>query len=141
MGFNDVDDLIRQTMAMRLSEKNSLKWLKSHGHDIAVSTYWQHRGKIKASTQKRKFMIMSEGLLTQHLERIDQLETILKISWENFHRVNEKNPLGAQRILDSITQIQPMLSQYYEETQYVVENEAKANIPAQPPEGIATPTG
>jgi len=137
MPLNDTDDLIRQTLAMRLSEKNSLEWLKAHGHEISRSTYWRRAGRIKASSGKRKFQIMQEGLLAQHIERIDQLETILKISWENFHRAQVKNPIGAQRILDSITNIQPMLSQYYEETQYVVENE-KADIPAQPPEALTS---
>lgn len=104
------------------------------GDEMTRSRYWHIRGRVKGTALKRKFDAMNEGLLAQHFERIDQLETIITISWENFHRVNVKNPLGAQKILDSIANIQPLLSQYYEDTQYVIENEASTNIQLQPPE-------
>lgn len=139
MPFNEKESLVIQTMAMRLNEENSLKWVNTHlrkGDHMGRSVYWKLRGRIKASSEKRKFRAINEGLLTQHFERIDQLETILSLSWENFHRINAKNPLGAQRILDSIVNIQPLLSQYYEDTQYVIESETPQNVQSQPPEEV-----
>lgn len=139
MPFNERESLVIQTMAMRLNEENSLKWINSHikkGDHVGRSLYWKIRGRVKASSEKRKFAAMNEGLLTQHFERIDQLETILSLSWENFHRINTKNPLGAQRILDSIANIQPLLSQYYEDTQYVIESEAPKDVQQEPPQEV-----
>lgn len=121
--FNDLEVLVIQTEVMRLSEKESLAWIKAHGNDISVSTFYRIKGQIKSSTNKRKFELMRDGLLKQHFERIDQLETILKLSWENYHRTDKI--MEKQRILDSIMNIQPLLSKYYEATQLVSEYEAK----------------
>ena len=119
MTFNDVEICMVHTMVMRLSEKESLAYLKANGFEIASPTYYKYKAKIKGSANNRKFELMREGLWEQHLERIDQLETILKLSWENFHR--EKDAYKKQRILDSIAAIQPMLSAYYQATQTVLE--------------------
>jgi hypothetical protein len=121
--FNDLEVLIIQTQVMRLNEKESLAWLKAHGRETSISTFYRIKGQVKAATEKRKFELMRSGLLEQHFERIDQLETILKLSWENYHRADKI--LDKQRILDSIMNIQPLLSKYYEATQLISENEAK----------------
>lgn len=121
--FNDLEVLIVQTQVMRLTEKESIAWLKAHGQDVALSTFYRIKGLIKSSTDKRKFELMRNGLLEQHFERIDQLETILKLSWENYHRTDKI--MEKQKILDSIMNIQPLLSKYYEATQLVSEHDAK----------------
>ena len=66
---------------------------------------------------------MGKGLWQQHLQRIEQLETILDLSWVNF--TAEVDPSKKQKILESIAVLQPMLSKYYEETQYTIEFDAK----------------
>jgi len=88
---------------MRLSEKDSLKWLKTRGHDIQQATFYKIKGQIKASTEKRKYELAREGLWEQHLERIDQLETALKLAWENYH--TETNATKKVRILETIVSI------------------------------------
>jgi hypothetical protein len=60
------------------------------------------------------------------LERIDQLETIMKFSWQNYHRA--ATPVVRQRILDSISAIQPLLSAYYSASQEVIEHDVKENV-------------
>ena len=127
MTFNDREILVVQTMCMRLSEKDSLKWLKSRGHDIKQATYHKVKKKIRDSTDKRKFELSREGLWEQHLERIDQLETALKLAWENYH--DESDPSKKVRILETVVSIQPLLSMYYQSSQKVIQHDSKKKLP------------
>lgn len=127
MPFNDGQILVVQTMCMRLSEKDSLAWLKSHGHEMERSKFYKIKAQVKGSVEKRKYELAREGLWEQHLERIDQLETALKLAWENYHR--ENRPSAKVRILETIVSIQPLLSTYYQASQKVTENEIKKQLP------------
>ena len=126
LAFNDREILVVQTMCMRLSEVDSLKWLKSHGHEIKPSTYYKIKGQIKGSSEKRKFDLAKEGLWEQHLERIDQLETALKLSWENYHM--EQAGIKRVKILETIVNIQPLLSMYYQASQKVIQHDVKKQL-------------
>ena len=129
MPLNDSELLVMQTIVMRLNEKESLAWIRSHEDTkkkMEVRSFYRIKGRLKSSSEKRKFELQKNGLWEQHLERIDQLETALKFSWENFHR--EKDASKKQRILDSIAAIQPLLSTYYSATQEVVEHDAAKDI-------------
>ena len=128
MTLNDSEVLVMQTMIMKLSEAESLAWVRSHQpkdnkkKPMSIATYYRIKGRLKSITDQRKFELQKQGLWEQHLERIDQLETILKFSWQNFHR--SKNASERQRILDSIAGIQPLLSAYYSASQEVTERDA-----------------
>jgi len=128
MTFNDREILIVQTMCMRLSEVDSLKWLKAHGHEIKPATFYKIKAHIKGSTEKRKFELARDGLWEQHLERIDQLETVLKLAWENYHM--ETDASKKVRILETIVNIQPLLSMYYQASQKVIQHDVKKQLPA-----------
>ena len=78
-----------QTIVMKLNEKESLAWIRSHQETkkkMEIRTFYRIKGKLKSTTEKRKFELQKNGLWEQHLERIDQLETALKFSWENKNR-------------------------------------------------------
>ena len=130
MALNDTEILVMQTMVMRLNEVDSLAWIHAHQENVKKKMdrqrFYRIKGKLKATTEKRKFELQKQGLWEQHLERIDQLETAIKFSWENYHR--EQDPSKRQRILDSIAAIQPLLSTYYSATQEVIEQDATKNI-------------
>ena len=130
MTLNDSEILVMQTVVMKLNEAESLAWIRSHQTSrqkpMEVRTFYWIKGKLKSLTDKRKFDLQKQGLWEQHLERIDQLETILKFSWQNYHRTTE--PMNKQRILESITAIQPLLSAYYGASQEVIETDANKNI-------------
>ena len=130
MTLNDSEILVMQTIVMKLNESESLAWIRSHQTSrqkpMEVRTFYRIKGKLKSLTDKRKFDLQKQGLWEQHLERIDQLETILKFSWQNYHRTTE--PMNKQRILESITAIQPLLSAYYGASQEVIETDANKNI-------------
>lgn len=137
--FNDVEILVVQTMVMKLSTKQALAWLTAHGYEMKESNYYKIKAKVVATTEKRKFELIANGLFEQHIERIDQLETILKLSWENYHR--ENMPFKKQKILESIATLQPLLSKYYEASQMIIEHDAKRMVnPKHIPEFIATGT-
>lgn len=111
---------------MKLSVKESLVWLRTHGFEMKASNYHRIKAKIEASTEKRKFNLMQKGLLEQHFERIDQLETIQKLMWDNYHR--EASPFRKTKILESLRALQPLLSAYYNATQDVIEFDTKKGI-------------
>ena len=130
MTLNDSEILVMQTTVMKLNEQESLAWIRSHQTSrqkpMEIRTFYRIKGKLKSLTDKRKFDLQKQGLWEQHLERIDQLETILKFSWQNYHRTTE--PMNKQRILESITAIQPLLSAYYGASQEVIESDANKVI-------------
>ncbi len=115
---------------MKFNEVESLAWINSHlpkkAKKMEARTFYRIKGRLKATTDKRKFDLQKQGLWEQHLERIDQLETILKFSWQNYHR--SETPVARQRILDSISAIQPLLSAYYSASQEVIEHDAQKNV-------------
>ena len=128
-----------QTIIMKLNEPESLAWIRSHQTNkkkpMEVRSFYRIKGTLKSTTDKRKFELQKQGLWQQHIERIDQLETILKFSWQNYHRTNE--PMNKQKILESITAIQPLLSAYYSASQEVMELDAQKDI--QNPRHISNP--
>jgi len=128
--LNDSEILVLQTIVMKLNEHDSMAWIHSHQTNkkkpMEVRNFYRIKGKIKTSTAKRKFELLKNGIWEQHIERIDQLETILKFSWENYHR--EQNPIRRQHILDSIAGIQPLLSAYYSASQEVIENDTEKGV-------------
>ncbi len=115
---------------MKFNEVESLAWINSHlpkkAKKMEARTFYRIKGRLKATTDKRKFDLQKQGLWEQHLERIDQLETILKFSWQNYHR--SETPVARQRILDSISAIQPLLSAYYSASQEVIEHDTQKNV-------------
>ena len=130
MTLNDSEILVMQTTVMKFNGQESLAWIRSHQTSrqkpMEVRTFYRIKGKLKSLTDKRKFDLQKQGLWEQHLERIDQLETILKFSWQNYHRTTD--PMNKQRILESITAIQPLLSAYYGASQEVIETDANKVI-------------
>jgi len=119
MGFTDIELLIVHTIVMRLNTKESLAYLAGHERKIKPSTFYKYKKKIVGSGERRKIELVRNGLWEQHLQRIDQLETIEKLSWENYHR--EKDPSKRQKILESIANLQPLLSTYYHASHKVLE--------------------
>ena len=130
MTLNDSEVLVMQTIVMKLNEAESMAWIRSHltnkQKPMEVRTFYRIKGRLKSMTDKRKFELQKAGLWEQHLERIDQLETVLKFSWQNYHRAND--PIQKQRILDSITATQPLLSAYYSASQEVIEFDSQKGI-------------
>ena len=131
MALNDSEILVMQTIVMKFNETEALAWIRTHQKKktkpMSVATYYRTKARLKTMKEKRKYELQKNGLWEQHLERIDQLETIMRFSWQNYHRAT--TAMEKQRILDSIAGIQPLLSTYYSVSQEVIEADAQKGVP------------
>ena len=121
--YSEIELLVIRTKVMRMTVKDSLEYIRDEGHKISQAQYYRILSHIDLVANQRKFDLMGKGLWQQHLQRIEQLETILDLSWVNY--TAEVDPSKKQKILESIAVLQPMLSKYYEETQYAIEFDSK----------------
>jgi len=99
---------------MRMTEIESLSHLKKKGFQISPAKFYRIKKNIEDTKFERLSRIARTEFVSQHLERIDQLELVIKEMWRNYDA--ESNPSKKVVILQSIAQIQPYLSQYYEAT-------------------------
>ena len=99
---------------MRMTEAESLSYLKKKGFQISPAKFYRIKKDIEGTKFERLSRIANREFVSQHLERIDQLELITKEIWRNYHE--EKDPYQAVQILLKLVEIQPYLSQYYEAT-------------------------
>lgn len=122
---NTIGPFIIQTMVMRLSEKESLAFLKDKGFTISHDTFYRYKRKITGSRFERLSLIAKHGFVDQHLERIDQLELINSEYWKLYR--NEKDNFKKAIILEKIAELQTYISPYYDASRYVMEQSIKAN--------------
>lgn len=118
--------LIIYCLIQRFNENESLGYLKAEGYDITVRTLERIKKKIKEDESSRLNEIAKSGFVSQHLERIDQLELIQKEMWSRYYQ--EKDPSKQVAILLTLAQIQPYLSQYYESSKDVMEDRIKSEL-------------
>jgi len=85
---------------------------------MSISTYKREKLKLQRMKLERLHFIAQIGYEDQHLERIDNLELVLKEMWKNYHL--EKNPFKRVLILEKIVNVQPYLSSYYDATKGVM---------------------
>ena len=78
------------------------------------------RRKVKKRTQERLHLIAAQTFQQQHLDRIDELELIKKLMWENYH-LEFGSPYRKVMILKEIKDIQRYISSYYEATPDYIE--------------------
>lgn len=122
---NTVDPFIIQCMVMKLSETESLEYLKARGHSISHDTFYRHKRKIQQSRFNRLNLIAKQGFVDQHLERIDQLELINQEMWSLYRK--EKDDFKRVLILEKIAELQTYISPYYDASRYVMEQSLKSN--------------
>lgn len=118
-----IEPYLIDCMAMNLHENQALKYLDDNGFDISRAEFYRLKNEVKESSQERLNLIASKEFLSQHLERIDTLRTILKEMWANYHL--EKNPFKKVQILEKIEDNQLYLSSYYDSTRYVMQQAAQ----------------
>ena len=118
-----IEPYVIDVMAMNLHENQALKYLDDNGYDISRAELYRLKNEIKESTEERLNLIASKEFLSQHLERIDTLRTILKEMWANYH--NCTDPLKRVQILEKIEENQLYLSSYYDSTRYVMQQAAQ----------------
>jgi hypothetical protein len=117
-----------ETIRMRLSEQQSLEYLKEVGFTCSPATYYREKKKVEEMKLKRLYHIASIGFVDQHLDRIDNTELCLKLMWQNYHL--EQDPYKKFQMLKDIILVQPYLSAYYETTKLVMQQKqpSTANV-------------
>ena len=119
---NGIEPYIIDCVCMNMKEDQALEYLSNNGYEISRAEYYRVKNEVKESSQQRLNLIASTEFLTQHIERIDTLRTILKEMWANYHL--EKNPTKRVQILEKIEENQLYLSSYYDSTRYVLQQQA-----------------
>lgn len=108
---------------MRLTIQQSLEYMKDVGFQMSQATYSRIKCKLQNDKLKRLYNIAKYGFQDQHLERVEQLELIQKLMWDDYHKCVD--PFKRTCILEKIANIQPYLSAYYEATKDVMEHQGK----------------
>ena len=121
--YSEIELLVIRTKVMRMTVKDSLEYIRDEGHKISQAQYYRILSHIDLLAIQLTFDLMGKVLWQLSLQRIQQLETILDLSSVNY--TAEVDPSKKQKILESIAVLQPMLSKYYEETQYAIEFDSK----------------
>ena len=88
--LSDRQKAVVETMRMRLTERQSLAYLKEVGYDISLRTYYNDKRKVESLKLKRLYHIAQIGFQDQHLETIDHYEMGFKMMWQNVLR--ERDP-------------------------------------------------
>jgi hypothetical protein len=120
---NTIQPFVIQTMIMRLSEKESLSYLKDGGFTVSRDSYYRYKRNIVNSRFDRLALIGKSQFVDQHLERIDQLELINQEMWSLYRK--EKDPFKQVLILEKIAELQTYISPYYEASKWIMEDSIK----------------
>lgn len=113
MKINDTEFFVMQAVAMRLSEKDALVWIKKNGKSLKRAQFYRLKKKILSKRVQRHNEFDVRALITEIHEKIDQTETLLNMSFQNV--LKEKDPLKNQKIIESIVRILPFSSTIYED--------------------------
>jgi hypothetical protein len=118
-GLSDTQRAVIATMRMRLNEEEALAYLKAEGHPMSRASWFRIKAWLKSTQLARLHHIAAIGFENQHATRIDTCELIEELMWENYHMC--KNPFKRVIILEKISELQPLISAYYDATRAVLE--------------------
>jgi len=110
---------VLETMRMKLSEEQSLTYLKEVGFQCSHATLYREKTKLEKMKLKRLYHIAQIGFQDQHLETIDQYEMGFKMMWQNVLR--ERDPYKQNSMIRDILLLKPYLSSYYEATKLIID--------------------
>jgi hypothetical protein len=119
--LRDRQKAVIETIRIRLTEKQSLAYLKEMGFDISPKTFYNDKRKVESLKLKRLYHIGKIGFQDQHLERIDNYEMGFKMMWQNV--LLEKDPYKRNVMIKDILLLQPYLSSYYEATKLIIDKQ------------------
>ena len=119
--LSDRQRAVLETMRMRLTQEQSLAYLKEIGYNIGPATYYREKRKVESLKLKRLYHIAQIGFEDQHLETIDQYEMGFKLMWQNVLR--ERDPYKQNVMIRDILLLKPYLSAYYEATKFIIDKQ------------------
>jgi len=102
---------------MRLTTQQALEYLKDNEFPVSRATYFRHKRRVEEKKLERLYHLAKIGFEDQHLQRVDGLEIIEKMMWQEYNR--EQDSFKRVQIPKEIAEVQPYLSAYYEATKYM----------------------
>ena len=118
--LTDYKRVVLTTITMRLTRKEAVAYLNAEGYPISNATLGRIKSELRRNSLQRMHKIAAYEFHQQHLNRIDNCETIAKLMWQEYLR--ERSPYRRVLILKEIKELQPYLSSYYEVTKMVLES-------------------
>jgi len=139
---NDFQNILIHCKAMEFTTQESLTYIKSRGYGISRMTFFRAKKKLKETELKwiRK-LGLEDGLLDQHISRLEKLETTEHEMWLAYNRLIVDQPERAISILPGIYQIQPYISQCYRAIKNVLEAQVGLKKRMKEADGLLRKTG
>ncbi len=97
--LTDSQKAVVETITMKIHVGPALLYLKDVGHEMSERTYFRKKRELEDMKLERLEFI-AKHFEDQHLHRLDKLELIENLMWENYHA--EENPSKKVKILESI---------------------------------------
>jgi len=119
--LSDRQKVVVETMRLRLTEKQSLTYLKEMGFEISPKTYYNDKRNVENLKLKRLYHIAKIGFEDQHLETIDEFHLGFRMLWANVLR--ERDPYKQSNMIKDILLLNPYLSAYYEATKLIIDKQ------------------
>jgi hypothetical protein len=117
-GYDTVKALVMRCMLMRFNERESLEYVREQGYQLSRAEYYRIKKRIQDSKFDRLNQI-AKGFVDHHLERLDTLELINHEMWTSYRKGDYK----AMDALSNIAEIQPIVSNYFDASKTVMEDE------------------
>lgn len=108
---------------MRLAPAEAIAYIRARNVKISGRTYFKYKKEIEESTWQKAEDIAKGGLLEQHIQRIDNLETIEHEQWVALNLA--RNPNVRSQILERIAVLQPYITAMYDSTRMIMEKQAE----------------
>lgn len=112
-----------ECIRMRLTNTQALEYLTHNGFKMSQSTLTREKRYVESKKLERIFEIGMIGFEDQHIDRIDNLQVIEKLMWNNYHA--QEDSFKRVIILEKLAALQPYVAKFYESTRYVIEKDPK----------------
>ncbi len=109
--------LICTCITRRYTTKESIGFLKSHGHNISERAFFQKKTELRDGTPHQTRLIL-ENLVSEHLRRINELEEVDKELWLICKSNSDDNT--RLKALNSIRENQIQLSEFIKNTLTII---------------------
>ena len=122
--LTETETLVMDCVVMRFNEKESLSYLKAHGHELKRAQFYKIKTKLKNNKESTINRIAIEnGFAESHLDRINSLRVLEREQWHLFHIEDE--PIKKSSILNNIRDLQVYLSSAYDFTGAIITKQAE----------------
>lgn len=118
----ELEQLILRCIVMKLTEKESLAYIKENHKVIESTRYYEIKKSLNDKIISEGYKITSKnGLFEQHMMRIHTLETIEAEQWKKYKE--EPKPFLQSAILERIQNLQVYLSSAYDYIRAIIKNQ------------------